>query len=345
MVKRLLALLAVGTIALSGCGGDGKGKDDIAKDTGTPTAEELYAQLAERRRDLESTDEKLAVTKTFLAEHPVSGATARAINAVVYYQGEDLGDMVGAIAYAEGVRGGISDPEVATAVDKVMIPWYGQAKMKEKMVSAAERLATAGDLEFEDHWNVIESAVKAEDWELAREYCGKARPMATAEAYKAEHPNGKLTENEIAEAAKNRAGMLLVMNGWARANQGEVDAALNDFVEADGMVTHSYFGTPAYDLNLRWAKALVMKGDHKGAIDRFATEALVMRSEEALAGLKDAYVALNKAETGFDAWAAELHRSVTKPMEDFELKDYEGAQHRFADLKGDVTLLTFWFPT
>jgi hypothetical protein len=345
MVKRLLALLAVTTIGLSGCGGDGKRKNDTAKDTGTPTAEEIYAQVSEKRRDLETTEEKLAVTKEFLDGHPSSDATARAIDAVVYYQGENLGDMDGAIAYAEQIRGKIVDADIAKAVDRAMIPWYGQAKMKDKMLAVAERLDATGDLGFNDQSNIIESAIKSGDWALTREYCQKARPMATADAYKAEHPKGNLTPEDISEAVNDRMGMLLVMNGWARANQGEIDAALGDFAGADSIVWHSYLGTPDYDLNLRWGKTLMMKGDYQGAIDRFATDALIMRNDEALAGLKDAYVALHKSESGFDAFAAQMHRSIAKPAADFGLADYEGAAHRFSDLKGDVTLLAFWFPT
>lgn len=344
MVKQLLALLAAGVIAVSGCGGDGK-KQDAAEKAQTPTPEEAYAKLAEARRDLETTEEKLAVTKKFLGEHPASGATARAVDAVLYYQGDALGDMEGAIAYAEEVRSGADDAAVASALDKVMIPWYGRARMMEKMVSAADRLAAAGNLGFNDHWNVIENAASAGDWTLTRTYCEKARPLANADAYKAEYPNREMSEDEIAEAARTRMGMLLVMDGWARVNEGEIDAGLADLARADELVPRSYVGTLEYDLGLYRAKALMMKGDWAAAIDRFAAEALVMRNEEALAGLRKAYAALYKDEAGFDAWAAKLHRDVARTAEDFELADYDGRRRRFSDLRADVTLLAFWFPT
>jgi tetratricopeptide (TPR) repeat protein len=345
MIMRFLVVFALATLALGGCGGDGKRGDDAAKGKEAPTVEEIYAQVAEARRDLETTEEKLAVTKKFLSEHPVSGVTGRALDAVLYYQGDDIGDMAGAIAYAEQIRAGLSDPAVATAVDKVMIPWYGRAKLKDKMTSVADRLAESGSLGFNDHYNVIESAVGMEDWGLVRAYCEKALPLASAEAYKSEYPEGKMTDDEVARAADRRMGMLLVMQGWARANQGEIDAALADMAKADGLVPKSYVGAMEFDLGLYHPKVLMMKGDYEGAIERFATEALVMGNEEALAGLKEAYAALRKDGSGFDAYAAKLHRNIAKAIEDFELADYEGARRRFSDLRADVTVLAFWFPT
>jgi peroxiredoxin len=47
----------------------------------------------------------------------------------------------------------------------------------------------------------------------------------------------------------------------------------------------------------------------------------------------------------YTAFATALHRSITKPVDDFELPDYDGKRHRFSDLRGRATLLAFWFPT
>jgi hypothetical protein len=344
MFRRLM-MLAFTVIALAGCGGDGNGGDRAAEKKDAKTAKEIYADLAEARRDLETTEEKLAVTKNFLSEYPESEVTARALDAVLYYQGEALGDLEGAITYAEGLRDRVTNAEILTAVDKVMIPWYGQAGKKEKMLSVADRLAAANALGFNDHWNVIEAAGDADDWELVRAYCEKARPVATAEAYRADYPNGEFTEDEVAQAADNRLGMILVMEGWARANQGEIDAALDELAKADGLVRHSYVGTADYDLDTYRARTLMMARDFEKAIDQFAREALVMGNAEALTGMKEAYAALHGDTVGFTDYAATLHRSVAKTVQDFQLSDYEEKPRRFSNLRGDVTLLAFWFPT
>jgi len=139
--------------------------------------------------------------------------------------------------------------------------------------------------------------------------------------------------------------MLLVMGGWARANLGDVEQALSDFSKADALVSRSYFGTGDYNLNLYWGQALLMKGDPRAAAEKLAADALVMQDEKAFAALKQAYAALQGGEAGFDAYAADLHRSMAKSVGDFELADYAGKRHRLSDLRKEVTLLAFWFPT
>lgn len=344
MSGRFLIFLMLGVAVLAGWG--------IINGTGSRAAEDdqtavddAYKKATEARREADTTEEKLAIIKAFLGDYPESKHTAQAVRIVVYYQGENLGDMEGAISYVEGIRDVIRDPDIARQVDKRMVESYGEAGMIKKMVSVADRLGTAGELDFSDHWNVIESAVRAEEWALVRDYCRRAMGMASAEAYRADYPDDEFTDEEVDAAAKNRLGMLLVKNGWARANQGQLYDALADFARADDLVRRSYFDVPEYDLDLYWGKTLMMTGEHEAAMEKFAADGLIMRNEEALAGLKEAYVAVHGEESGFQAYASKLHRDIAKTVEDFDLLDYEGDRRRFSDLKGDVTLLAFWFPT
>jgi hypothetical protein len=139
--------------------------------------------------------------------------------------------------------------------------------------------------------------------------------------------------------------MLLVKDGWARAHQGEVDEALDDFAAADELIPRYYFDVPEYELNVYWGRTLGLKGDFAAAIERLATQGLILRNEDALAGLKVAYVGMHGSESGYEQYSEELHRRIARPIEDFEMPDYEGNRHKFSDLRGDVTLLTLWFPT
>lgn len=345
MIKRILIVLAAGAVVLSGPANAQTGKPAKQKDAKMEKAEEAYQAMAEKRRGTESTAEKLSLTKKFLDEFPETDRTASALGAAFYYQGEDIGDMPGAVAYAESVRGKISDPEIAKAADKEMLYIYGAARMFPKMTEVAGKLSASGSLDFSDHSTIIEAATGAEDWKLALEYCEKAEALATPEAYRQQYPDEQFKEGEVEKAVRNRAGMLLVMGGWARANLGEVERALVDFAKADKLVTRSYFGTGEHNLNLYWGETLLMKGDHRAAAEKLASDALVMRDEKAIAGLKKAYAAMQGGEAGFDAYAAELHRSIAKSVGDFELADYSGKRHRFSDLRREVTLLAFWFPT
>jgi tetratricopeptide (TPR) repeat protein len=336
MTKRLLAILIVSTIVFGSWGGQVQGEEDAAKKK--TAADEAYEQAREKRREA-GTEERLAITKEFLEEFPESKHTASAISAVFYYQGNELGDMAGAITYAEAIRSRVSDPEIAQEIDKKLVGFYGESGMTKKMLVLADELAAAAALDFRDHWNVIESAVNAEDWKLARDYCAKARGMANAETFRAEYPDHDLSDEEVIETVNNRVGMLLVKDGWARANQGEIDEALADFAKADNLIPRYYFDMPEYYLNTYWARVLMMKGNYEAAIGRFATDGLIMRNEEALAGLKEAYVGLHGSESGFEVYSTRLHRSIARTIDDFEMADYKGERHRFSDLRSDVTLL------
>lgn len=345
MVLKTTAILAMCAIFFAAWGGDGMAKESAAQDAQKMTAEEAYKIAMEKRSNTEPIEERLAITKAFLEEYPESKHSASAISAVVYYMGERLGDMPGAVAYAEAIRKKISDPGIAASVDREMIVVYGDAGNTEKMLALAEQLAAAGELGFNSHWDVIEHAIEIEDWKLARDYCAKAKGMATAEAFRSDYPDYEFTDEEVAEAGRNRKGMLLVKDGWARANQGEVDEALVDFAAARDLIRRSYLDVPEYDLNLYWASTLIKKKDFEAAIALLAVEALVMRGDQAAARLKEAYVGIHGDDSGYDTYAAKLHRKVAKTIEDFELPDYDGKRHRLSSLKNKVTLVAFWFPT
>jgi tetratricopeptide (TPR) repeat protein len=338
-----ILILLLGSIVLASCGGE-EGRVEKAAEQ-SAAVDEAYRRVLVERKVMDTPAERVAITKEFLDDYPSSRHTADAIDAVYWYQGTELDDKTGALAYAEVIRGRISDPEIAAEVDKLLIGYYGDAGLVAKMIGAADRLAAAGTLDFDAHWSVIDGAIKAEDWKLARDYCARARKMATDAALQTEYPDREFTAEEIAESVNDRVGKLLVKDGWARANQGEVDEALADFAEADKLIPRYYFDIPEYDLYVYWGRTLMMLGDFEAAIERFALNGLVMQNEEALAGLKQAYAGMHGSGSGFDAYAAKLHLEVARPIDGFEMADYGGTRHRFSDLRSDVTLLTLWFPT
>jgi tetratricopeptide (TPR) repeat protein len=213
------------------------------------------------------------------------------------------------------------------------------------MVELADRVAEAGALDFDDHWNVIEGASMAGDWQLVRDYCARARKMTNAAALRTEYPDRDLSQEEVEDALEQRAGMLLAMEGWARAHQGELDAALADFAAADQLIPRYYFDVPEYELYIYWGRTLIMKGEFEAAIERLATQGLILRNEKALTGLREAYVGMHGGVSGYEEYEVQLHRSIARPIDDFEMADYEGIRRRFSDLRGDVTLLTLWYPT
>ncbi|UCH83238.1 MAG: hypothetical protein JSW50_12345 [Candidatus Latescibacterota bacterium] len=344
MAGRFITILLLVVFAAV-CIGDARMPGAIAQEgTQTTAVDDAYKQAMEKRRAAEPIEDRLAITKAFLDQYPESKYTARSIGAVVYYYGR-LDDMPGAVAYTEALRAKISDATIARDVDKEMIVMYGEAGMTDKMIALADGLAAEDALDFGDYWSIIEIGIDSENWKLARDYCGRAEPLANAEAFRANYPDEDFTDEEIEKAGDNRKGMLLVKGGWARANQGEIDEALADFAQADGLVRRSYLDVPEYNLNLYWGKTLMMKGDFRNAGKRFAADALVMGNDDAHDGLRKAYIEVNGGEDGFKAYAVNLHKSIAKPMQSFELPDYNGKRHRYDNLKGNVTLVAFWFPT
>jgi len=336
-----VAILAVSLVALGALGT----VSYTSEEQDQTAAAEAYKSMMDKRHTYPDFRDRMALTKDYLAQYPETKNTARLLGHVFYYQGERMEDVPGAIAYAEGIRQQITDPDIAKDIDIKMVELYGDAGMTDKMLALAQTLEAAGEMKFGNYWKVIQVATDAGDWDVVSSYCDKARPLATADAYRTEWSEYEFTDEEAEKAAKYRKGMVAGKDAWAKANTGRVDEALAQFAEADGWVNRSYLGVPDYDFNLHWADALIMKGRYDDAIGQLATEALVIRRDEAMEGLKKAYNGKNGSDSEFEKYAEKLHRKIAKNVDDFALPDYKGAQHKFADLRGEVTLLAFWFPT
>jgi peroxiredoxin len=126
---------------------------------------------------------------------------------------------------------------------------------------------------------------------------------------------------------------------------GEIDEALLDFSRAEQLVRKTYFGVPDYGLDLYWGKALTKRGEYDVAIDKLATRALILRDDVAHAELEKAYKGKHGGSTGFVKFSAALRLKVAKKIEDVDLMMYDGGRHRLRQLLGDLTLLSFWFPS
>jgi hypothetical protein len=342
-VSALVAFTAV-ILAIFGCDGDG-GTSTGQGQNNQAAIDEAY-QVIDDLYDNEASDQqKLAATLKFLEAYPESTHTVGLVSDVFYFTGEQSGDMEGAVEFAEKIRAAVRDPAIATEFDRRLISWYGEAGMKDRMLSIAERLESDGTVRFGDYFNVIEQAVAMGDWAVTREYCAKARPKADAETWRAEWPDIEATDERAEKAGLNRQGMLLVKDSWAEANLGDVDGALEGFARAEQIISRSVIGIPANDLDLYWGRTLMMQGDAHGAMERFAPDALIAHDEDATLGLSEAYAMAYGSEDGFGAWSSRERLAIAKHAADFELPDSRGDRHRFADLRGEVTLLNFWSPT
>jgi hypothetical protein len=178
MVRRYLKICLIFGIAvgLLGC----------TIETQDTTVQDEYLRVTKARKAMDTPAERVKITKAFLDKYPSSAYTAAALSAIYWYQGTEMDDKPGALAYAETIRYRIDDPSVAADVDKLLIEYYGDAGKAVEMLDAATRLEAAGKLDFDDHWGVIKGAINAQEWVLARDFCAKARRLATTGAVKAE---------------------------------------------------------------------------------------------------------------------------------------------------------------
>ena len=346
MPRTIFSALILVAIAISGCGGNSDERGGAQDQTdGVSAVEERYKVIDDLYDREASNDEKLAASMDFLGEYPESEHTIELVQDVIYFRGEEKGDWDGVITFAEGIRSKVKNSAMAVQFDRQLIDWYGRAGMKEKMIAITGTLEDKGIIRFGDYFNAIEGAISMKEWALARDYCARAGPKATAVTWRAEWPDVKASDERAEKAGLNRQGMILIKDSWALANQGELDAALAGFERAKSMVDVSYIGIPSYDLNNYWGKALLNHGDAKGAMDIFAPGALIAHDEEAIEGLKTAYVSAYGGTDGYDAWGKAKRAAIARTADDFDLPDSAGTRHTFNSLRGKVTLLNFWSPT
>ncbi len=133
------------------------------------------------------------------------------------------------------------------------------------------------------------------------EHAAAALELATPEAYLANYPDREFTDEEVADRVAARKANALAANGWALFNQGETEAALARFEEADAVGGASYLGLPSSELYSYWGRALLSEGDLDRAIELLGAEtAFGNNGSGSETYLREAYVAKNGDEEGFD---------------------------------------------
>jgi hypothetical protein len=283
--------------------------------------------------------------KAFLDEYPESEHTVDVADTIFYRQGVEGDDLEGAIAYVQAIREKISDDQIASDLDVRLARMYGRAGMADDLIVLGERLAVSDRLSFNQHMELIRAAVEVDGWDIVKTSCENAREFANADTYRADYPSNVFSDEEAEAKGKNRLGMILTYQGWAKANSGQVEEALADFEMADGLVTKNFLGISDYPLNVYWGKTLMLEDKHNEAFERMAVDGLIARNEDAHEALMKSYVAFNGTAEGFGDYATSYQRKVAKTLDDFTLPGFSDGEYSLSDLKGDVTLLVFWHPT
>ena len=156
-----------------------------------------------------------------------------------------------------------------------------------------------------------------------------------------------LTVDVVAGRVLCRKALALANRGWALYNLGDPVGAFAAIEASNEAGSEGYTGVPDTPLFRYWGRAALDQGDLDTAIELLGAETLFGESgSETMPFLREAYVAKNGDDEGFDEFLWTTRNRLAVTVDDFELADFEGNPVRFSTLRtGKVTLLAFWFPT
>lgn len=310
-------------------------------------AEVAYDELREAWDEAEDTQAKVTLAENYLAQFPDTGHSGQMASAITYYRGHELGDPEGAWSVIGAALEKIEDPEQRFEVGMEALGLADSVEVPLDITMLAGELETSRALTYGEQQQVVAAAIDLEEWQVAGEHSTAALELATPEAYRANYPDREFTEEEVADRVDARKAEALASNGWALFNQGETDAALARFEEADTVGGSSYLGLPGSELYSYWGRALLSEGDLDKAIELLGAEtAFGNNGAGSETYLREAYVAKNGDEEGYDEFMWSTRSQLAKTVDDFELLDYAGNPVSLSSVgNGKVTLLAFWFPT
>jgi hypothetical protein len=311
-----------------------------------PSLDDAFGEFRSAYRAAETTEEKVALTEDFLTKYPESEYSAGLAGTVIYYKGEELGDKQGAYQVVEQQLAKIEDPEIRFDVQTTLYSLATELGKPADLAQVAADLEAHRALNFSENLDIMELAVENELWTVAEAHATKGLELASADAFRAEHPDEELTDEELAKKADNRRVLSLAHQAWALSNLDRADEAEAAFESAAELSTVNYLGVPETSLYTFWGQSALKAGDADRALELLAADAVLGDNDDALESFRAAFAAKHESEEGFDEFLWSERQRLAKAVDDFTLADYNETEQQFASLaEGKVTLLTFWFPT
>jgi len=308
--------------------------------------EQAWTDFRAAYNEAETTEEKVPLIQAFMAEYPNTEFAGRLASALGYYQGEEMDDPAGAYGLLADTLAKNTDPEARYQIGTAMFPLAMELGEPMDLGSVAEELAATRGLDFNEMNDIADLALEHEQWEIGAAYAEASLEKATPEAFLADYPDDDYTAEVAATKAERRQVMGLANLGWALWNLEQPDEAMAAFERAVPLKSVNYVGAADTPLDYYHGKAKLAAGDAAAAMDLLATSAIMGSDIDALAALREAYVATKGSDEDFDDWMWSQRESLAKTVDTFTLADYDGNTHEFQDLaEGNVTLLAFWFPT
>jgi hypothetical protein len=318
-----------------------------AKQEQASPAEEVWSILVEAWNGLETPLEKTTLAENYLAEFPDTEHSGSMAEVVVYYRGHEMEDPQGAYDIVASVFELIKDPEQRFEVGMELLGLSDSVEVPLELAQLANSLGAHRPLTYSEHQQVFETAIDLEEWMVADEHSLAALEMATPEAYRANYPDREFTDEDVAERVQTRKATALAYDGWALYNMGDTELAFARFAAADDLGSVSYLGVPNTPLFSFWGRAALGEGDLDSAVELLGAEAAFGNDGSAAeVYLREAFVAKNGDEEGFEEFLWATRSELATTIDDFRLLDYEGNEISMANVStGKVTLLAFWFPT
>lgn len=309
------------------------------------SASAAYEQAQQTLDTLDNPREEVQIFEEFVRAYPDSEEAVDALGAVIYLRSYKLDDMDGAVSFAEAARSMASDPK--TRFD------YG-IKLHEVAVEAgkvvdlrriADELAAERPLSFVEHLSVVEEGEKAGAWELVLEHATSMGQFANAETFRNDYPDDDFSDERVESSVNRRRGWASAYEGAALIHLDRLDEASAVFEQAaDLSALSNYVGVPETPLNRYWGKAELLQGRPERAAELLAPDALMGRDDSALGDLRNAYVATNGSEEGFESYLLAVRKSIATVIDDVTLENYSGNPVSLASISGKVFVMAFWNP-
>ncbi len=309
------------------------------------SVDEAYDSLKDKFGEAQTAEEKAAIAEDFLARFPNSEYTGGVAGAIVYYRGDELGEPQKAWDSVQAALAKVEDPEIRFETNMNLLDLSSEIGQPIDLAAVAAELAEHRDLTYSEHSDIMDAGINNELWPVVEVHAAKGLELATAEAFLADYPDDEYTIEEATEKAGRRKAMSMTNQAWALANTDRQEEAVTIFETIAALGSTNYLGVPNTDVNVYWGKTVLGLGNAEQALELLAPNAIMGDSDTAFAALKEAWVAKNDNDEGFDAYVASTRISLAKSIDTFTLTDYEGNDIDFASFNGKVTLLSFWFPT
>jgi tetratricopeptide (TPR) repeat protein len=288
--------------------------------------------------------DKLGLATEFLDRHPGSPHTVQLVNAVTRdCFGSAVKDAQGAVEFAQSRFAGLTDESQIALARRTLLRLYGKAGMGDAIAGVADELGSEASLS--DRTEVVEAAAAAEVWGLVEAESQKALDLLTPEYLRGRSGSEDLDDAQVDFELRMRRSDLHRYLGEARFRQGAVSEALKEYESADQNEIRNFIGLGFTPLDELWGAALLAAGEGEKAMEVLERPALIGRNENAQALYRKAYVASGRPEGEFDRFCGDRRLEVAPVIPGFEARDYSGQKVAYDSVKGEVTLLAFWFPT